>query len=114
MKRRQGAAVSIEGRIRATEAQSSSLLDLPYTATQPFRQFGKTLLAAKGTSTWLLCGSTASECAVPAGNAALQLSGLRVQFLAATLRVGTTWTRLWLSASITPSTGPPGWLRAAR
>src|SRR5262252_711225 len=78
---------------------------VPKTAMHPFRHEGKTLFAASGTNTWLLCGLAATECAVPAGNTFA---------FAATFSVGTTCSSCSDSALMTPSTGPPGWLRAAR
>ena len=92
--------------LNSPRSNQSRSLDLdPYTAMQPFKQSGTMLFAASGTNTWLLCGLTATECAVPAG---------KTFALPPTFIVGTTCTRLWLRASITPSTGPPGLFRAAR
>src|SRR5262249_20212232 len=81
--------------------QSSSCCGAPNTAIHPVWQPGKTLFAGNGTNTWLLLALTATECAVPrgAGNVGFGV-----------LNVGTTWTRVLLSASMTPSTGLVGGL----
>jgi hypothetical protein len=70
---------------------------LANTLMQPLRQLGNTSFAATGTSTWLLRGLTAYECAVPAG---------KTFALPATLMVGVTCKSRSLWASITPTTGP--------
>src|SRR2546426_8022751 len=76
--------------------------DLPYTAIHPVKQSGKTLLAAKGTNTWLLSALAATECAVPAGwglGAGATTPG--------TFNVGTSCSSRWLNASITPTEAGP-------
>src|SRR5450432_1609178 len=92
---------SLGGHLRlvgAQRASSSPPAGLANTAMHPFRQLGNTLFADKGTSTWLLRGLTAKECAVPAG---------KTFALPAVLMVGVTCNSRWRLASMTPSTGPP-------
>src|SRR5207249_4907476 len=101
-KRRHGAAVPPTGTLSRPRRQSSS--GGPNTATQPLVQIEVGILfAGRGTNTWLLCGLTATECAVPRG--AGEVEGV--------LNVGTRWISLWFSASITPRTGPSGSAREA-
>ena len=57
------------------------------------------MLAGKGTNAWLLWESTATECAV--ARTVLFFPGEGGVNVNDVLNVGTTWTRVWVSASMT-------------
>ena len=58
---------AVTGPTRRARSLSWSVSYLPYTAIHPVKQSGKTLLAPKGTNTWLVAALAATECAVAAG-----------------------------------------------
>src|SRR5215471_3298674 len=73
--------------------------------THPVKQNGTALFAAIGTNTWLVPENAATECAVPAGSGAFTLP--EVAGTAGVFNVGTRWSKLRLSASITSSVAAP-------
>jgi len=83
---RQAPPVSIEGRIQgATEAQSFVAAShlLVHRDTSRSDSSGRRCWPPRASSTWLLCGSTASAAPFPAGTRHVQVERVRVQFLAA-------------------------------
>src|SRR5215469_8511992 len=70
----------------------------------PVRQFGTALLAPFGTNTWLVPDDAATECAVPEG---CTIRSPEDAEFAGTLSVGTRWSKVRLSASITSRVAAP-------